>query len=408
MSQTIRYNADTDDLAVRPHLSTDQIKDLLLNLFGLEIDPEWERKEFNSYDDRNFYVEGTLQERGNVFDEKYQHCTKFVLKVFNVTFSSKRDWYENVNKSMHLCSSKCGGFKVPLPLCGVYDTNRMAVFCELPLLQDAVLLDSKLTLDEIVSKNEFIRRRDDGIYYVKHMARLSVYIPGVLVSLKSINNNQLFNFGEAVATLDLGLKEIEAPEVDLQKSLVWNVLHIITNDFHNPYVNTLVDEDKKKMCEDILAEFSAGILPKLKTLPKQWINSDCNEQNVLFYGESGSTDRVAGLIDFDDLIYSYTVIELGTSLMYVSAVEDLERCMENAKLFYKGYCSVSKLTDVELDCVFGIMLVRYVQSCCIGLYQYNFVDPGNEYLLVTNTGGWKAMKYFCAMGKEKFLKRLEE
>ena len=56
--QTITYL--DNKLQFRPFVSNDSLKDLLLQCYGLEIDENVAPKELDSYDDRNFLVQGIV------------------------------------------------------------------------------------------------------------------------------------------------------------------------------------------------------------------------------------------------------------------------------------------------------------------------------------------------------------
>ena len=143
-------------------------------------------------------------------------------------------------------------------------------------------------------------------------------------------------------------------------------------------------------------------------MPKQWIHGDLNEQNTLFshLNETISND-VAGIIDFDDIVHSYRIIDFASCLMHITNIIGLpgmqDRAMEFARNLYQGFTSIVELSSDEMECIFESMLVRYVLSCCISTYQYDYVDPGNEYLLITSKVGWKSMSEWLKLGKEKFM-----
>ena len=404
MNQKVVFDASNNCVAVRPYSSTDVIKDLVLKCFGLKLDPNSKLQELISYTDRNYIVEGVLNKRGNVLDEQYKHTNKFVLKLFNSAETSKKEWYENINTIINYCDQECGNFKLACPVYAA-DNSTMTVLYDIPLQKDVDVIGCS-SLNEIAAKTEILNTQN-GIYYVKHMARLSLYIPGVVIDTKTMSNKQAFNYGKSIAILDSALKNIAAPEIDMQENFIWNLIKVRSNNFHELYVNHLADTDNKHIIEDILQIFGNEVLPKLNMLPKQWIHGDLNEQNIL-QDELDNCDEITGILDFDDMVYSSKVVDIATGLMYVTATSTLERSMDLAKQLFQGYSSVILLNDVELECIFNVMLVRYVLSCCIGTYQYKYVDPGNDYLLITCKTGWERMKFLFSQGEEEFLRKVQE
>ena len=126
-----------------------------------------------------------------------------------------------------------------------------------------------------------------------------------------------------------------------------------------------------------------------------------NDQNILL-----NNGDVAGIIDFDDNVYSYRVVDIATGLGYMTLMSDTNTLMENAKNMYRGYNSVLQLNETELKVLYKTMLVRYAQSLAISEYKYLYVDPGNEYLLLTQRNGWKCLNKLLSFGDEQFLKNI--
>ena len=107
-----------------------------------------------------------------------------------------------------------------------------------------------------------------------------------------------------------------------------------------------------------------------------------------------------------------TYSECTSALTYITNIIDstamMDKSLTLARHFYRGYSSRIELSEAELDCVYDLMLVRYVLSCCISTYQYDYIDPGNEYLMISCKIGWGSMKELVALGKEKFMDNLFE
>lgn len=410
MTQKVVFDPDSS-ISVRPQLSDQDIRDLALSCFGLEIDPISKLKELNSYDDRNYIVDGKIKPRGNKLDEKYKNYSKFTLKVFNTSFACKYDWYENINKIICASYDECSPhFKLPLPVCGT-DNVSMNVLCDIPLQPGAEVVGTLRSLSDLTSSHEMLSEKD-GVFYAKHMARLCVFIPGVLVDTKTMTDSQAFNYGAAGAVLDVAMHKIPPPEIDVQEKFIWNSVNVMKFGIREKYVKTLKNNDRKDLVEKVLEQFSSETLPKLLGTEKQWVHGDLNEQNILYSDEKSNPDDLVGIIDFDDLLYSHRVVDLASALMYITNIIDSpamkEKSLRLARMFYRGYSSKVQLTEVELDCVYDLMLVRYVLSCCISTYQYDYVDPGNEYLLISSKLGWGSMKELVELGKERFMNNLLE
>jgi Ser/Thr protein kinase RdoA (MazF antagonist) len=113
-------------------------------------------------------------------------------------------------------------------------------------------------------------------------------------------------------------------------------------------------------------------MPRLSKLPSSVIHGDANDHNVIVEGE-----KVVGLIDFGDMIHSFTVGDLAIAIAYV--VLDKSDPLACAKDVVAGYMSESTLSDDELDSVWLLTLMRLSMSVCLAAHQQR-QKPENEYL----------------------------
>ena len=75
------------------------------------------------------------------------------------------------------------------------------------------------------------------------------------------------------------------------------------------------------------------------------------------------------------------------------------------RYFLLGYLSNCKLKDVEIDLIYPLILKRMTHSVAISEYQYRYVDPGNEYLLITSKDTAPLMEHFLSKSGEKEIKK---
>ena len=58
MIQKVVFDVSDNSIQVRPRATTEQVKEIALSCFGLEVDPDSLPKELNSYCDRNILLQG--------------------------------------------------------------------------------------------------------------------------------------------------------------------------------------------------------------------------------------------------------------------------------------------------------------------------------------------------------------
>jgi len=89
---------------------------------------------------------------------------------------------------------------------------------------------------------------------------------------------------------------------------------------------------------------------------------------------------VTGLLDFGDMVYSYTVGDLAIAIAYV--VLDKPDPRSAASEVVKGYTSEFDLRDEELEMLWPLVRLRLAMSVCMAAYQLR-QQPQNEYLRIS-------------------------
>jgi Ser/Thr protein kinase RdoA (MazF antagonist) len=123
--------------------------------------------------------------------------------------------------------------------------------------------------------------------------------------------------------------------------------------------------------------------PLLASLPRSAIHNDLNDHNVLI-GGNGDVERlgqrVTGIVDFGDMVYSYRVGDLAIAIAY--AMLGARDPLTVAASIVRGYSSAQTLTDAELAALYGLVTLRLCTSACIAAEQIR-QRPDNEYLAVS-------------------------
>ncbi|XP_047132476.1 hydroxylysine kinase [Hydra vulgaris] len=371
---------DEKSWKIRPYVSDQQVKDIAYKCFGLDVSNV---KEIVSYEDRNFLLEGKLS------SEKYKEFNKFVLKIFNGEFTLFKHIFENNNSILLNCAENWS-FQTPIPI-ETLKYNETIGVCKIPLQKEFICDEG--------SKSELIS--EDGWYDFAHLVRLVIYIPGQVVNVKEMNEDLLFSFGKMVAELSIGLQPniCNSCEDVITGKEAWDTMkapYVLPG-----YITLIKDEVVKKLCEDVLCLFENNVLPIIHNLPKQWIHTDLNDQNIL-----QNNKQLVGVLDFDELLYSYRVVDLATALMYFSIGADDENRMNSIAAIFRGYSSLITLNKQELKVLYTLFLVRFCASICMSNYNYNYIDLGNKYLLIHADKGKHLLKHFFDMGEKEFMSQL--
>ena len=206
-----------------------------------------------------------------------------------------------------------------------------------------------------------------------HFVRLVTYLPGVpLARVAGPEKAGLHQaLGNAIGDIDAALADFDHP-----------AMH---RDFHWDLANAerVIDEHLPKVRDHIeralVARVAASSLSIVKTnqasLRYSVIHNDANDWNVLVDG-----DRIAGLIDFGDMVHSWTVADPAIAFAY--AVLDHPDPLDVAVSFIRGYQNAWPLREAELAALMPLVNLRLCMSACIAAWQRQ-QRPDDEYLRVS-------------------------
>jgi len=134
------------------------------------------------------------------------------------------------------------------------------------------------------------------------------------------------------------------------------------------------------------------------------IHGDANDYNIIVDEEH----TTIGVIDFGDMIYSYTVGELSVALAYV--VLDESDPLSVVSDVVCGYVSRWQLSNNEVESIWPLMLMRLCMSVCLAAHQ-QAQQPGNAYLDISQRSIRESLQRLLEIdGREvsKLIKRISE
>lgn len=208
----------------------------------------------------------------------------------------------------------------------------------------------------------------DEIATVKaHLVRAVRYLPGVpLAQIRPHSHTLLHDLGRKLGQLDQALSDFDHPAV--HRDFHWDLAN----------GNRVIDEFASLIEDDMLRELVLRCRVELKdSLRRSVIHGDANDYNVLVNPERM---MVTGLLDFGDMVYSYTVGDLAIAIAYV--VLDKPDPRAAAREVIEGYTSEFPLLDEELEMLWPLVRLRFAMSVCIAAHQLR-EQPENRYLRVS-------------------------
>lgn len=213
--------------------------------------------------------------------------------------------------------------------------------------------------------------------------RLVDFVQGTpLAELGYFPSDFFQNFGSVVGQVTESLSSLESPA--LQYDFRWDLrsaLSVIEGNIHR-----ISDSEVKESIQRFTKVFKDKTLVHLEDLATSVLHNDLNDGNVIVVSDASVFPpkfEVAGVIDFGDAVFGWTVGELAIAIAY--AILDRPDPLEIIQLMVRGYCKHRNLSSAEVNSLFGLIGIRLCQSAAIAAYQMKDC-PDNEYLNVSQVG----------------------
>jgi Ser/Thr protein kinase RdoA (MazF antagonist) len=216
-----------------------------------------------------------------------------------------------------------------------------------------------------------------------HRVRLLSWLDGVPLQHAEGVNSVARQTGECLARLGRALRDFEHPASDY--ALLWDIRNAASLGQLLPFVD---DVDLRDLCELRLARFRDVIRPRLGSLRSQVIYNDMNPSNVLV--DPDDVNRVAGVIDFGDMIHSQLVNDVAVASAYFCRIA--EDPFEEVLELLEAYTDILPLTEDEIAVLPDLILTRHLTTVMITHWRASLYPHNAEYIL-RNEGRARKMLY---------------
>lgn len=221
--------------------------------------------------------------------------------------------------------------------------------------------------------------------------RLLSFLPGVpLAETNPQTPELLFETGLFLGAMDIALKHFSHPA--MTRALHWDLQHAAdTIERYAPYIG---ETEKNALVTHFLQLFKKEVLPSLPELERSVIHGDGNDYNILISPDKKAVRRVAGLIDFGDMVYSCTVFEIAIAAAYIML--DKADPVAAAAQLIAGYHQNCPLTPLELSLLPVLIPTRLCTSVAISAFQ-QAQEPEHDYLSISEQPSWQLLNYLAAI-----------
>ncbi|MCO6497318.1 MAG: aminotransferase class III-fold pyridoxal phosphate-dependent enzyme [Chitinophagaceae bacterium] len=218
--------------------------------------------------------------------------------------------------------------------------------------------------------------KDGTIVYI----RLLSFIQGKFWYEQEVHSPALIEtLGRFLGVMDKNLEGFDHP--GLHRKLSWDISKARDAVMNLRYIT---DPHKRRIVNYFLLQFETEVLPQLSNLRHACVHNDANDYNILVEGE-----KVTGLIDFGDAVYTALINNLAIACTYAILYEDDP--LASAVQIVKGYQSENPLREEETDLLYYLIAARLSISVTRSAYNAS-VESGNEHHFLTEKAAWNLLE----------------
>lgn len=309
--------------------------------------------------------------------------TNILQKEFNIEVLSIKNLVGEVNDN-YLIDSTQGKF----------------VFKSIPLSSENIVFNSEeshileLLSDKMPGMIQQPVKTVEGHYMVRdkeenRLYRLVGFLEGQLLSHTKHTEELFASFGQQLAEMDKHLMRSNFTNVRARQ-YHWDILQFDQNIKQAEDIPSISD---RRLVKYFHLQYNEIVRPLLSELRYSTIHNDANDYNVLV-----NENKVSGIIDFGDCVYSLLINELAVALTY--ALLDKENPIEWAVPIIKGYHSVIPLEEKELEILFYLIAARLCISICHSAVGKKN-QPENGYLQISEKPVLKLLRKWITLNPVK-------
>ena len=217
-----------------------------------------------------------------------------------------------------------------------------------------------------------------------HYVRLIGWLEGTMLADTGPHDESLLaSLGATIAALDRAL--LGFSHAAMHRELHWNLRRA---DLALEHLS-LLPAEQQRVVHSVMRGWSEIDWRELR---HGVIHGDANDHNVLV-----RQGRVAGLIDFGDLVHSAIVGELAIALAYAMLAKP--RPVDVAGTIVRAYHDRFPLEGAELEALYPLIGARLCMSVCYAAYNAR-VKSADAYQQVTAGPAWSLLQQWAELSPE--------
>ncbi len=214
----------------------------------------------------------------------------------------------------------------------------------------------------------------------RHYVRLLTFIAGTPAgAVRRHSAEYRRDLGKSVASVDKALEGFDHSAA--HRDFHWDLARGVAT--CREYLDLVHDQELRELVGALVDAFDRDVTPLLASLPRSVIHNDANDFNVIVRDDGDlytKHQRVAGIIDFGDMVYSFTVGDLAIAAAY--AALGARDPLAAAADVVAGYHGARALSELELRVLPGLIQLRLCTSVCMAAHQMQ-QRPDDAYLAIS-------------------------
>lgn len=220
---------------------------------------------------------------------------------------------------------------------------------------------------------------------VPFQMRVLTYLSGQpLRTVHLLCERTLDRLGHALGDLDRCLFAFQHPA--MERDLRWDLRQA---EWISSETSHITDVRRRGIVERLFLQYRARVVPVLPDLPMSVIHNDANDENILLAPDAQGGWKVAGLLDFGDMLRTHTVNELAIMCAYI--ILRMEDPLDVIARLATGYHRARPLTELEIQVLFPLICMRLCVSVTTSAMAAE-EDPYNEHRQVSDRLAWEMLE----------------
>lgn len=209
--------------------------------------------------------------------------------------------------------------------------------------------------------------------------RVLTYLDGdTWVTSASADITLLHSLGNFLGRMDEALQHFSHPAA--HRDITWDLANAAAANHHLEHIH---DPERRRLAAYFLLQFDTEVSPLLPTLRKAILHNDANDYNILV-----RDNRVAGLIDFGDMVYSQLINNLAIACTY--AMLHQPDPLAAAVAVVQGYQETYPLQLAEIQVLYYLIAARLCISVTNSA-RLSAAGSTNGFHFVTEDAAWQLL-----------------